>query len=684
MYVTNKLQYGTRAFLLGTVFVVSLGLLYGIYFRQSDAKRRAMDSQLTSLYLMNKRIDFVQRTIQTRQVMALNHVRADLFILHRDQTVALAELAFEAPGGKGISPSMGAALRPLIDSEITNNRAAIFSMYTAILRTALLEIELDVLRSGLIGNAELGELSDILSRQMPSILENIAKQRAADALEIEEFRMYALGAQLIITDGIRRTQQALLSKDIRLAEKDALLKDLKELSTYTDNAPFGNFGMDPLTTGFHLWRQLNTVLTDELILAIAQQRRLNTGVSISSLLVIVLLLYFSLSNAMSTRRSLRKLSSGTQAFINGDLAARIEIESRDEFSFVALNFNRIAEQMSRLLNELRQRTDEQKKELELTVTMRTKDLSRANSLLNRTLERLHATQDELIEKEKMASLGSLVAGISHEINTPLGLSYTMTTHLQDQLKAFCTLYRSGQADDASIEKFLLKSTESLNSAIKNLDRSVELISSFKSIAVDQTHDSKRSFNVKAYTEEILRSIGSLWKKDGHVCTLDIPESLQIYSYPGAYAQLLTNIIANAVIHAFKPGTPGAIQLKARTLQNDRILLHISDNGVGMPEQIRNRIFEPFFTTNRSKGGSGLGLSIAYNLVVHSMQGTISCSSEPNVGTRFTIDVPAHLSDTHTQDDASVFFVDTQPHSFILPEKPKATARTRKSSKTEDS
>jgi len=269
--------------------------------------------------------------------------------------------------------------------------------------------------------------------------------------------------------------------------------------------------------------------------------------------------------------------------------------------------------------------------LEQDVAERTRELSQA-------LDDLKATQNQLVEAEKMAALGGLVAGVAHEINTPVGVGVTAASLLEDKTVAFLKTYQSGQMKRSDLEKYLNTAGQSSTMILKNLNRAAELIQSFKQVAVDQSSEERREFSVKAYLEEILLSLRPKLKKTQHAIEINGDDNLTLESYPGAFAQIVTNLVMNSLLHAYEPEEWG--QLSFDFKQNGkRLIFQYNDDGKGIPKENLSKIFEPFFTTKRTQGGSGLGLHIIYNLVTQRMGGTIHCESKVGSGTRFIIEVP---------------------------------------------
>ncbi|GAK57940.1 PAS/PAC sensor signal transduction histidine kinase [Candidatus Vecturithrix granuli] len=277
-------------------------------------------------------------------------------------------------------------------------------------------------------------------------------------------------------------------------------------------------------------------------------------------------------------------------------------------------------------------------ELEQRVEERTAELQRTNLALQESLETLRRAQEQLIQSEKMAALGALVAGVSHEISTPIGVGVTAASNLQEKTRELQIRYDENSMTRSDLEKYLHIAVESAELILKNLQRAAEQMHGFKQVAVDQTSGEKRAFNLKTYIEEVLRSLHPKLKRTKHTVSVEGPEDIECHSYPGAFSQIITNFVMNSLIHGFEHQEQGQIVIEIRR-ENGNILLRYSDNGRGMPEEERSRIFEPFYTTKREQGGSGLGLNIIHNLVSHQLNGSIECQSEPGKGTTFIIQLP---------------------------------------------
>jgi signal transduction histidine kinase len=266
------------------------------------------------------------------------------------------------------------------------------------------------------------------------------------------------------------------------------------------------------------------------------------------------------------------------------------------------------------------------------------NLQEKNEELRQTLQQLKEAQEQLIESEKMAALGNLVAGVAHEINTPLGISVTASSILNEDANDFLNTYKSGKTKRTDLEKFLNTALESSQMILVNLKRAAELIQSFKQVAVDQSGETERIFKLKTYLDEILLSLSWELRKHQHSIKVTGDENLTLVSYPGALSQIVTNLLMNSIIHAYNEKDSGHIQLDFKS-EGEEVILQYADDGKGIHPENLSKIYEPFFTTNRSQGGTGLGLHIVYNLVTQRLKGTIHCESQLGKGTKFIIQFP---------------------------------------------
>ena len=257
----------------------------------------------------------------------------------------------------------------------------------------------------------------------------------------------------------------------------------------------------------------------------------------------------------------------------------------------------------------------------------------------RDISDLRSAQNKLIQAEKMAALGGLVAGVAHEINTPVGIGVTASSHLRLMVDKFGALYWSGEAAKQDLEEFLEELQQAAKVIESNLKRAADLIHSFKQVAVDQSTQERRIFNLGSYLKEILLSLNPRLKRTRHRVQVHCPPEMELDSYPGALSQILTNLVMNSLIHGFEDGQKGSIDIDA-CWQGGDIMLTYRDDGCGMaPEQV-DRIFDPYYTTKRGSGGSGLGMNVVYNLVTETLGGRIDCSTSPGQGLTYQILLPA--------------------------------------------
>ncbi|NOU64965.1 HAMP domain-containing protein [Paenibacillus sp. LMG 31461] len=259
--------------------------------------------------------------------------------------------------------------------------------------------------------------------------------------------------------------------------------------------------------------------------------------------------------------------------------------------------------------------------------------------LQQVLNTLQVTQDQLVHSEKMGALGNLVAGVSHEINTPIGIGVTAISYLDQKARQFQTLYEAGKMKKSDLEQFLSISHESIVMVQTNLERASSLVKSFKQISVDQSVEIKRTFLFKEYVEGIIASLKPALKKTHIKLDVYCDDQLKLYTYPGALSQIITNLVMNSLHHAYDADDDDGC-LCIRVLDYpDHVMLAYSDDGKGMSEEVLDHIFDPFFTTSRGQGGTGLGMNIVYNLVKESLNGTIQCSSVRGQGSLFAITIP---------------------------------------------
>lgn len=262
----------------------------------------------------------------------------------------------------------------------------------------------------------------------------------------------------------------------------------------------------------------------------------------------------------------------------------------------------------------------------------------ASEQLEQTVAQLNRTRDDLIESEKMASLGSLVAGVAHELNTPIGNAVLSASSFQQRVLELCTLVEGGQLTKSGFDNFISESTELADLIFRQCQRAGQLISSFKRVAVDQTSEHRRSFALYDLIEDHIAALGPSMKNSPVAIRVEVANNIHFDSYPGPLGQVIDNLIQNATIHAFAGRETGLLLIRASS-RDGMVDLHFEDNGCGIQEANLRRIFDPFFTTRLGQGGSGLGLFVSQNIVSGLLGGVLKVSSEPGKGSCFMLKLP---------------------------------------------
>ena len=364
-----------------------------------------------------------------------------------------------------------------------------------------------------------------------------------------------------------------------------------------------------------------------------------------SMLLLASLLALVVHRLINSR--IRHMALEVNSRINNDSFAPLSIResaAHDEIDILVHAFNSLSEKMN---EELKQKTLAQQQlktvntELEDRVMERTKSLQTTVDELNQTLEELHTTQGKLIEAEKLSSLGGMVAGISHEINTPLGLCITIHSYINDHYRQLKTAFDEGQITKQSFADFVVMMDESLGILDKNLQRAAHLIKSFKQVSEDQTGEHIRDFSLQEYLHEILETLSPKFKKTQHTVEIDCSEQLRMSTFPGAISQVITNLMMNSLIHGFEETEQGTIRIVVAEEKGNAVI-HYSDNGKGLNREAQNKIFEPFYTTKRGQGGTGLGMHLVYNIVHQRLNGEISLEEDQSQGAAFRLIIPKKI------------------------------------------
>jgi len=277
--------------------------------------------------------------------------------------------------------------------------------------------------------------------------------------------------------------------------------------------------------------------------------------------------------------------------------------------------------------------------VESEITDKNSELQTLNVALTESLHNLKTTQDQLITQEKMASLGGLVTGVAHEINTPIGIGVTAASYLNDKTREIIQMNKDNKLHKSYFEEYLDIINSSSEMVLNNLRRAAKLIQSFKQIAVDQSSEEKRNILIKQHMDNVLMSLIPKLKQSGHTALINCDEELKIECFAGAFTQMFTNLIINSLLHGFEGMREGKITINITESEANQVLIKYHDNGKGIPKEDHMKIFDPFFTTKRSQGGTGLGLHIIHNIVCQKMKGSISVDSDRGHGTTFIIELP---------------------------------------------
>jgi PAS domain S-box-containing protein len=281
----------------------------------------------------------------------------------------------------------------------------------------------------------------------------------------------------------------------------------------------------------------------------------------------------------------------------------------------------------------------ERKRAEAALQASERDLRSARDAAEAALRNLQETQNFLIEAEKLAALGRLVAGVAHEINNPVGTSLTVASSLERKTAMIADELARGNLKRSTLNEFLEISHAASSQLIANLNHAAETIQSFKQVAADRNYANQRAFDLGDLTEQVIKSLRPGLGKQNVIVRVDCQPGLTMNSYPGPYGQVLTNLFLNAVTHAFAEGKEGSIGIEVRPSGKENVEILFSDDGCGMSLDVRRKAFDPFFTTRRDQGCTGLGLHIVYTIVTNCLGGQVNLDSEPDEGTRIRIVLP---------------------------------------------
>jgi signal transduction histidine kinase len=395
-----------------------------------------------------------------------------------------------------------------------------------------------------------------------------------------------------------------------LANQTRLLREAVD-----ENADAMSAAIDNLTNGIHALEQSAQRRFDKTLEDVAVR------LSLLALAFVVLVVLMGIQIAKSISEPLADLRGAMLAITSGNYDRRVDgLTARDEIG-----------EMARAVEVFRENAIAKRRAEE--------DLRHAKDSAETALKDLRETQTSLIEAEKLAALGGLVAGVAHEVNNPVGISLTVASSLARRCDEFADEVASGQLRRSRLDEFTKSAATAANQLVANLMRAGELVQSFKQVAVDRSQAERRAFDLGQAVEQILASLRPTLKTSAVELSVEVPAGIQMDSYPGPVGQILTNLFLNALHHAFEGREGGSIAVSARRRGRDEVEILFRDDGHGMSEEVQRCAFDPFFTTRRGSGGTGLGLHIVYNLVTARLGGRVILSSSPGLGTTFLIVLP---------------------------------------------
>ena len=359
---------------------------------------------------------------------------------------------------------------------------------------------------------------------------------------------------------------------------------------------------------------------------------INCGVGLAVSAVLLWLLR-SLSRRLT--RPLGELAEVMSRAGGGEHGLRAQLDGPRDIASMAQVFNGMLENLEQREQELQRHATM----LEERVSERTRSLRLANEELQHTLDTLREAQKHLVETDKLASLGRLVAGVAHELNTPLGNALIAASALQEDQQRMAAAVAAGQARKSEFLRMLDNSANGNALVVRNVQRAADIISGFKQLALDQTTEMRRRFAVDQVIGELLATLQPMFRHTPFRIETQLELGLEMDSYPGPLGQVISNIAQNALLHGFAGRDHGLLRVECRALDAKQLQIICTDDGHGMTEAVRSRVFEAFFTTRFGQGGSGLGMQIVHNLVTGLLGGRIQIESTPGVGSRILITLP---------------------------------------------
>ncbi len=416
--------------------------------------------------------------------------------------------------------------------------------------------------------------------------------------------------------------------------------DLPELSSLVEQPdallPLKAFGKEQLLLvgppDRRGWKVLALIDRQELVAQAAPLRNTIIAVYTLTLLMVLLTIIYA---ATRITRPLRKMTESATRMATGDLnKTEIQVSTNDELGQLAKSFSLMAKNLKQSYSELELRVEERTQDLNAA----NEELQAMNEELSDTITQLHQTQELLVKTEKLAALSGLVAGVAHEINTPAGVALTAASHLDAITKELSALYAVNGVKRSHLSEYVAEAQQATNHILTNLQKTIRLVRSFKQVSVNQTNEMRHLFNVRECLEDAVACFTDRLAKSRIEVNIDCPDDLLLNSFPDSLRQIISNLLANSLLHAYKPDEKGLIVISAAK-ERSGIRLCYYDDGRGMEEGVLAKMYEPFFTTNRATGSLGLGMAVIYNIIAVQFGGMIDCASTPGEGVKFTITLP---------------------------------------------
>ncbi len=502
-----------------------------------------------------------------------------------------------------------------------------------------------------LGKDEIEALEHALTGmhvRLKGLVEELARNNASLRFEIAERRR--------AEEALKKNQQH-LEEQVReraaqiVAQKQDLQQALTELELIVENASLGITKVIPMEDGRLLLRQPNRTLAALL------------GESVEALEGVDVRAFYPDYDADFPAEACDELLSGGHSY-RGEIRLRRKNGEMIDVWVVgtAIDPANLSKGVIWLADDITARKLAEKMLAQAKEAAENALLERENTLveLNRTIDVLRETQRELIERENLAALGALVAGVAHELETPISNTLMSASTLAELTAKFNSQLCQG-IKRSSLESYLEAAGQSAEITMRGMQRALELLQGFRRVAVDRGSSMRRTFLLDQVVSEILLVLRPTIKKKPYVIDCSISEPIEMDSFPGPLGQVLINLINNALLHAFDGRDQGTLHIEARRLDADRVELQFCDDGVGIPKAHLDHIFEPFFSTRHGRGGSGLGLSIVRNLVTGVLGGTLSVASQEGQGTTFTLILPVKAPEPAEDGDGAVLSALASPH-----------------------